>query len=103
MTLWEYAQEPNKWASEHMLKDPKNDPLSTRSIAVWAYAQLLFEHVLKDQKNYPLSVRSIAVWAYAQLLFEHMLKDPKNVLRAYAQGHILVVHFSLRDLAVSQI
>ena len=81
-----------------MLKDPKNDPLSTRSIAVWAYAQLLFEHVLKDQKNYPLSVRSIAVWAYAQLLFEHMLKDPKNVLRAYAQGHILVVPFNLEKL-----
>ena len=88
MTFWAYAQGPKKWPFKDTLKDPKNDTLSICSIAVWAYAQLLFEHVLKDQKNYPLSVRSIAVWAYAQLLFEHMLKDPKNVLRAYAQGHI---------------
>ena len=102
MTFWAYAQGPKKWPFKDTLKDPKNDTLSvcsrTQKMTLWAHAQLLFEHVLKDQKNYPLSVRSIAVWAYAQLLFEHMLKDPKNVLRAYAQGHILVVPFNLEKL-----
>ena len=71
MTLWAYAQGPKKWPLERTLKDPKHEPLS---------------------------VRSIAVWAYAQLLFEHTLKDPKNVLRAYAQGHILVVPFNPEKL-----
>ena len=98
MTLWAYAQEPNKWPSEHMLKDPKNDPLRihsrTQKLTLWAYAQgpkkWPFEHTL----NCCVSVRSIAVWACAQgpkkLPFECTLNRCVSVCSiavwAYAQG-----------------
>ena len=51
---------------EHMLKDPKNYPMSVR--------------MLKDPKNDPLSVCS---------------RTQKMTLSAYAQGHIFVVHFHM--------
>ena len=89
MTLWAYAQGPKKWPFEHMLKDPKNDPLSihsrTQKMTLWAYAQgpkkWPLEHMLKDPKNYPLSIRS---------------RTQKITLWAYAQEHIFVVHFHMQ-------